>query len=140
MSDQLRCTTCGHYAVACEDEYKALKAELEDTEEAHGDDNHHLGVALIRIEALEADNAALKAELISTQEAWAEVRKGEMEAVTKLMFYEAERDALKADAERYRWLRVHSTGPSEGWSTHVNPESLDAVVDAAISAAKGKGK
>lgn len=48
----------------------------------------------------------------------------------------AESAAHKADAERYRWLRVHSTGPVEPWSTHGSPESLDAAIDAARSAAK----
>lgn len=37
------------------------------------------------------------------------------------------------DAERYRWLRVNSTQPAEGWSTHSNPESLDATVDEAMA-------
>ena len=41
-------------------------------------------------------------------------------------------EALHKDAARYRWLRVHSTGPSEGWSTHSNPESFDAAIDAAL--------
>jgi hypothetical protein len=36
------------------------------------------------------------------------------------------------DAARYRWLRAHSTQPAEGWSTHSNPESLDATVDEAM--------
>ena len=43
----------------------------------------------------------------------------------------AELSALRADAQRYRWLRVNSTQPAEGWSTHSNPESFDAAIDAA---------
>lgn len=39
---------------------------------------------------------------------------------------------LKRDAERYRWLREHSTQPSESWSTHSDPESLDRAVDEAM--------
>jgi len=39
---------------------------------------------------------------------------------------------VRGDAERYRWLRVHSTQPVEAWSTHSNPESLDAAIDAAM--------
>lgn len=42
---------------------------------------------------------------------------------------------MAKDAARYRWLRVHSTGPAEPWSTHSEPASLDAVVDEAIKAA-----
>ena len=38
------------------------------------------------------------------------------------------------DAARYRWLRIHSTQPAEGWSTHSNPESLDTAVDEAMAA------
>ena len=45
------------------------------------------------------------------------------------------REAEK-DAERYRWLRVNSTQPTEEWSTHSDPESLDSAVDAAIDAAR----
>jgi len=52
-----------------------------------------------------------------------------------------ERDANKLDAERYRYLRIHSTGPVEPWSTHKSPESLDEtldqVVDASIAAQEG---
>lgn len=43
------------------------------------------------------------------------------------------------DAARYRWLRVHSTGPAEPWSTHSCPESLDDVVDAAMAKESGNG-
>jgi hypothetical protein len=45
-------------------------------------------------------------------------------------------EAAERDAARYRWLRVHSTGPVEPWSTHSAPESLDAIVDASIDAAR----
>ena len=41
-------------------------------------------------------------------------------------------EELRADAERYRWLRIHSTQPTESWSTHSNPESFDAAIDAAL--------
>lgn len=40
------------------------------------------------------------------------------------------------DADRYRWLREHSTQPVEPWSTHSNPESLDKAIDAAMAADK----
>lgn len=43
---------------------------------------------------------------------------------------EKDYEQLSKDAARYRWLRVHSTGPSEPWSSHSNPESLDAIIDA----------
>lgn len=58
--------------------------------------------------------------------------------------YMAQWDGLTADshivalllpliqgAERYRWLRLHSTQPVEPWSTHRDPESLDAAIDRA---------
>jgi len=46
-------------------------------------------------------------------------------------YWKAEAERLREDAERYRWLRVNSTQPAEGWSTHSSPESLDAEIDAA---------
>ena len=41
-------------------------------------------------------------------------------------------EADQRDAARYRWLRKNSTKPVEPWSTHEGPESLDAIVDAAM--------
>ena len=53
---------------------------------------------------------------------------------------EAERDALKPDAERYRWLRLHSFKAANGVSDQVihfgagyqqqAPDILDAAIDA----------
>lgn len=44
----------------------------------------------------------------------------------------AENAALRKDANRYRWLREHSTQPMEPWSTHEAPVSLDTTIDAAM--------
>ena len=41
-------------------------------------------------------------------------------------------EADQRDAARYRWLRKNSTKPVEPWSTHEGPESLDAIIDAAM--------
>ena len=56
----------------------------------------------------------------------------------------AEVEALRKDAERYRYLREHacrydSNGyNAESWSTHDNPESLDATIDAAMQSKEPK--
>ncbi len=64
-----------------------------------------------------------------------------------------ERDALRSaneqlarDAGRWRYIREHSCkhdgagNDVESWSTHNTPEDFEAVIDAALSAAKGGEK
>lgn len=78
------------------------------------------------IERATAANAALVTELEAERRVCAKLR-----------------DALVAseqDAKRYRWVREHSCqydsagNDAESWSTHSNPASLDAAIDAAIAA------
>jgi hypothetical protein len=61
-----------------------------------------------------------------------------MECERLLDAKEKECEELRKDAERYRWLRVHSTLPVEAWSTHSNPQSLDESLNEAIDAAMGE--
>jgi hypothetical protein len=64
-----------------------------------------------------------------------DVHKDETAVIKAVEKLKAERDALRVDAERYRWLREHSCQSDgnniESWSTHEDPASLDAAIDAA---------
>lgn len=62
----------------------------------------------------------------------ASVRAANQRLLTFLNANESAILELMRDGERYRWLRVNSTQPAEGWSTHSNPESLDAAIDSAM--------
>lgn len=110
-----------------------------------------------RCEGLEADNERLKGAFDDADEQASVHWYGEwVEYKRRAEAAEAERDALQArlaaceaDARRYRWLRVRwgrvgeqydgatsrmvAIGDDpEGWE--VDPESLDAAIDSAISA------
>lgn len=74
-------------------------------------------------------------EVLALREERDALQAWKVEHALRYLSNETQLEEAYKDACRYRWLRVHSTQPSESWSTHSNPESLDAVVDAAIDEA-----